>query len=73
MTPWKQILFIILGAILFFGGAFLAFHFYSFPVLPVMTITIWRDVTIFSILSLIGAAILIFTIRKIICLRHQAS
>ena len=73
MKPWKQILFIILGAILFLSGGFLAFHFYSFPVLPVMTITIWRDVIIFSILSLIGAAILIFTIRKIICLRHQAS
>ena len=73
MKPWKHILLFILGAILFLGGGFFEFHFYSFPVLPVMTITFWRDVIIFAIISLIGVAILIFTILKLFRLRNQAS
>ncbi len=68
----KSIALITVGSILFIFGGYLAFSFFNFEI-GIMTITIWRDVIIFSIISIIGLAILLFGIRKLIRNKSQTS
>ena len=56
---------IIVGAVLFVVGGYLAYSFYFFEI-GIMTTTLWRDVIIFSMISIVGLIILIFGIRKIV-------
>ena len=73
MKNWKHILLLCFGAFLFLGGGYLAIQFYAFPVMPVIKMTIWRDVIMFSIVSVIGLAILIYTVIKIIRFMNKLS
>ena len=68
MDSLKYILLIVLEVILFITGGIFTIQFYSFPIwpMPSVKVTMWRDVIIFSIIALIGLALLIFSVFKMI-------
>jgi len=55
---------ITVGAVLSVVGGYLAYSFYNFNTGLIST-TIWRDVIIFSVISVLGLIILIYGIGKI--------
>ena len=59
------VLFILTGAVIFIGSAYLAFTFCDFE-MGVTSMTIWRDVIIFGIISLAGLVLLVRGIRKLL-------
>ena len=56
---------ITMGAVLFLVGGYLAYSFYNYDIGKTTT-TLWIDVIIFSVISLLGLFILIYGIRKIL-------
>ncbi|MCK4256192.1 hypothetical protein KAX35_04845 [candidate division WOR-3 bacterium] len=74
MKPWISILFIILGIVLFIFGGMLVLTFYSFPIIPkIMVVTLWNAVITFSIVAIIGLAILTLGIINLIRFKRQPS
>ena len=72
MKPWIVFIIMIIGGILFVFGALLAYHFANWN-LVFFRVTIWRDVIIFSVISLLGLAMLIFGIVKLARLRRVSN
>jgi len=54
----------IVGAVLFVVGGYLAYSFYNLNTGLIST-TSWRDVILFSVISFIGLIIMIYGIKKI--------
>jgi len=54
---------IVVGTILLLVGGYLAYSFYYYDT-GIMITTLWRDVIIFSLISVLGLIILIFGTRK---------
>ena len=54
---------IVVGAVLFLVGGYLAYSFYDYNV-GIVTTTLWREVIIFSMISAIGLFLLIYGIKK---------
>ena len=74
IKPWISILFIILGIVLFIFGGMLVLTFYSFPIIPqIMVVTLWSAVITFSIVAIIGLAILTLGIINLIRFKRQSS
>lgn len=55
---------VIVGAVLFLVGGYLAYSFYDYDI-GIITTTLWRDVIIFSVISLVGLVILLYGIKKL--------
>ncbi len=74
MKPWISILFIILGIVLFIFGGMLVLTFYSFPIISkIMVVALWSAVITFSIVAIIGLAILTLGIINLIRFKRQSS
>jgi len=65
MKPWIIFTIMIIGAMLFIFGGIMAYSFSSWNLI-FFKVTFWRDVIIFSIISLLGLIILIFGIVKLV-------
>jgi hypothetical protein len=72
MKLWIILVIMIVGAILFVFGALLAYYFANWN-LVFFWVTMWRDVITFSIISLVGLAMLIFGIIKLARLRRSGN
>ncbi len=70
MKPWIIFMIMIIGTILFVFGGMMAYSFSNWNFI-FFRVTIWRDVIIFSIISLLGLIMLIFGIIKIVQFRHN--
>jgi len=70
MKPLILFLIMIIGAILFVFGALLAYHFANWNIV-IFRVTMWRDVIIFSSISLLGLIMLIFGIVKLVRFKRR--
>jgi hypothetical protein len=70
MKHWIAILLVALGVPITVSGVLLAEIFYSFPILPVMEVTMWDGVVVFSLVAIGGAVMFGSGIRAL--LRRKA-
>jgi len=69
MKLWLIFVIMIVGAILFMFGAISAYHFANWN-LVIFRVTRWRDLITFSAIALVGLAMIIFGIVKLVRLKR---